>query len=119
MPGRIMQPEGAIRHIKVPVKFSKTPGGLRRHAERLGGSSVEVLRELGYSKAQIAEFEKGGVTPHYMGVENKEGRLMVFLTLNCDLGDAWEWINDSRYPAQYGLVAYKVGMNVLTYAMSH
>lgn len=64
-------------------------------------------------------YEKGGVTPHYMGVENKDGRLMIFLTRNCDLGDAWEWINDSRYPAQYGLVAYKVGMNVLTYAMSH
>jgi hypothetical protein len=36
-----------------------------------------------------------------------------------DLGDAWEWINDSRFPAQYGVVAYKVGMNVITYAMSH
>ena len=64
-------------------------------------------------------YEKGGVTPHYMGVENKNGRLMVFITRNCDLGDAWEWINDSRYPAQYGVVAYKVGMNVITYAMSH
>jgi len=64
-------------------------------------------------------YEKGGVTPHYMGVENKQGRLMIFLTVNCDLGDAWEWINDSLYPAQYGVVAYKVGMNVITYAMSH
>jgi hypothetical protein len=64
-------------------------------------------------------FEKGGVTPHYMGVENKDGRLIIFLTRNCDLGDAWEWINDPRYPAEYGLVAYKVGMNVITYTMSH
>jgi len=68
---------------------------------------------------QGVTYEKGGVTPHYMGVEDKNGRLMVFLTRNCDLGDAWEWINDSRYPAQYGVVAYKVGMNVITYAMSH
>jgi hypothetical protein len=64
-------------------------------------------------------YEKGGVTPHYMGVENKDGRLMVFLTRNCDLGDAWEWINDPRYPAQFGVIAYKVGMNVILYAMSH
>jgi len=64
-------------------------------------------------------YEKGGVTPHYMGVENKDGRLMVFLTRNCDLGDAWEWINDPRYPAQFGFMAYKVGMNVIVYAMSH
>lgn len=64
-------------------------------------------------------YEKGGITPHYMGVENKDGRLMIFLTRNCDLGDAWEWINDPRYPAQFGMVAYKVGINVLIYAMSH
>jgi len=64
-------------------------------------------------------YEKGGVTPHYMGVENKDGRLMVFLTRNCDLGDAWEWINDPRYPARFGLMAYKIGMNVIVYAMSH
>ena len=64
-------------------------------------------------------YEKGGVTPHYMGVENKEGRLMIFMTRNCDLGDAWEWINDPRYPARFGLIAYKVGINVVIYAMSH
>jgi uncharacterized protein DUF4159 len=64
-------------------------------------------------------YEKGGVTPHYMGVENKNGRLMVFMTRNCDLGDAWEWINDPRYPAQFGFMAYKIGMNVIVYAMSH
>jgi crotonobetainyl-CoA:carnitine CoA-transferase CaiB-like acyl-CoA transferase len=54
--------EGMIRHLKVPVQFAKTPGGLRRHAERLGGSSIEVLRELGYSEAQIADLEKCRVT---------------------------------------------------------
>ena len=68
---------------------------------------------------QGVTYEKGGVTPHYMGVANKDGRLMIFLTRNCDLGDAWEWINDPRYPAHYGLIAYKIGINVVVYAMSH
>ncbi len=54
--------EGQLRHLKVPVKFSKTPGGLQRHAERLGGSSATVLRELGYSAEQIAALAKNGVT---------------------------------------------------------
>lgn len=44
------------------MKFAKTPGGLQRHAERLGGSSLDVLHELGYSAAQIAELEKKRVT---------------------------------------------------------
>ena len=63
--------------------------------------------------------EKGGVVPHYMGMENKDGRMVAFLARNCDLGDAWEWINDPAYPVKYGLPAYKVGINVVIYAMSH
>jgi hypothetical protein len=63
--------------------------------------------------------EKGGTVPHYMGVEDKNGRVICFIAYNCDLGDAWEWINDSRYPVKYGLPAYKVGINVVIYAMSH
>ena len=63
--------------------------------------------------------EKGGVTPYYMGIEDKDGRLVAFFARNSDLGDAWEWINDSRYPVKYGLAAYKVGINVVIYAMSH
>lgn len=54
--------EGKLRHIKVPVAFSKTPGGLRRHADRLGGSSAALLRELGYSEEHIAALEQSGVT---------------------------------------------------------
>ena len=63
--------------------------------------------------------EKGGVVPYYMGIENKDGRLVAFLARNCDLGDAWEWINEPAYPVKYGLPAYKVGINVVIYAMSH
>jgi crotonobetainyl-CoA:carnitine CoA-transferase CaiB-like acyl-CoA transferase len=54
--------EGKLRHIKVPVKFTRTPGGLQRHAERLGGSSTAVLSELGYTPEQIADLAQRGVT---------------------------------------------------------
>ncbi|HEX7177501.1 MAG TPA: DUF4159 domain-containing protein [Pyrinomonadaceae bacterium] len=63
--------------------------------------------------------EKGGNTPYYMGIEDKSGRLVVFISRNSDLGDAWEWINDPRYPVKYGLAAYRIGINVVIYAMSH
>jgi crotonobetainyl-CoA:carnitine CoA-transferase CaiB-like acyl-CoA transferase len=54
--------EGTLRHIKVPVKFSQTPGGLQRFAERLGQSSAALLNELGYSAAEIAALEQKGIT---------------------------------------------------------
>jgi hypothetical protein len=63
--------------------------------------------------------EKGGIVPHYMGIQDKNGRVLVFIARNCDLGDAWEWIDDPRYPLKYGLAAYKVGINVIIYAMTH
>jgi hypothetical protein len=80
----------------------------------------EVIQVPGvYSLFRGVTYEKGGITPHYMGIEDKNGRLVVFITRNCDFGDAWEWINDSRYPVRFGLAAYKLGINVIIYAMSH
>ena len=72
-----------------------------------------------YNAQRGVTSEKGGVTPYYMGIEDKQGRLVAFFARNSDLGDAWEWINDGRYPVRYGLAAYKVGINVVIYAMSH
>lgn len=63
--------------------------------------------------------EKGGTVPHRMGVWDENGRLVCFISFNTDMGDAWEWINDPRYPAKYGLHAYKSAINVIIYAMSH
>lgn len=72
-----------------------------------------------YNAQRGISSEKGGTVPHYMGIEDKNGRLVVFIARNSDLGDAWEWINDPRYPVKFGLAAYKVGINVVIYAMSH
>ena len=56
--------EGRIRHIKVPAAFSKTPGGLYHHSEKLGASTNTVLNELGFSRTEISELENlGAITP--------------------------------------------------------
>jgi hypothetical protein len=63
--------------------------------------------------------EKGGTVPSYWGLFDESDRLMVFIGRNVDNGDAWEWIDDPRYPLKYGLGAYKIGANVIFYAMTH
>ena len=63
--------------------------------------------------------EKGGYVPHYEAILDEDGRVMVFIARNADNGDAWEWIDDPRYPLKYGLAAYKLGMNLIVYAMTH
>lgn len=52
--------EGKFRHIKVPVNFSKTPGGYYRHPETLGQSTDAVLEEVGYSSDEIVELRALG-----------------------------------------------------------
>ena len=54
--------EGTIRHIKVPVSFSKTPGGYYRHPEQLGQSTASVLEEIGYSAGEIDALQVSGAT---------------------------------------------------------
>ncbi len=53
--------EGTLRHIKVPVNFSKTPGGYYRHSEKLGASTESVLADAGYSPEEVAAMLADGV----------------------------------------------------------
>ena len=48
---------GKIKQTGIPVKFSRTPGGLDRHPPLLGEHNQEVLESLGYSPSQIEELK--------------------------------------------------------------
>ena len=52
--------EGRIRHIKVPVSFSKTPGGLYEHAKVLGENTEQILSDLGLSDEDISDLYESG-----------------------------------------------------------
>ena len=64
-------------------------------------------------------WENGGYTPHVRGIFDDDGRLMVVINWNTDLGDAWEWAEDERYPVRFSHYAYQMGVNFVVYAMSH
>jgi crotonobetainyl-CoA:carnitine CoA-transferase CaiB-like acyl-CoA transferase len=52
---------GAMKTLGLPIKFSDTPGGVRRPAPLYGQHSREVLAEAGYSDAEIQALVDAGV----------------------------------------------------------
>jgi hypothetical protein len=57
--------------------------------------------------------------PGWRGIYDDEGRLMVAINFNIDMGDAWEHADDPGYPAPMTAVAYRFGVNYVIYAMTH
>ena len=83
-------------------KRTQIPG--RRH---LRNSGAGIVVRMPYSP------------PRWRGVYDKQGRLMVAINYNMDLGDAWEHTDDPVYPLPMTSLAYRFGINYLIYAMTH
>lgn len=66
-------------------------------------------------------WEKGGVTPELRAIEDDDGRAMVLLNWNTDMGDGWEWSNVEEYPGYlpYTAQAYRMMINEVIYSLTH
>ncbi|WP_153559242.1 DUF4159 domain-containing protein [Roseimaritima sediminicola] len=69
------------------------------------------------------EYRPGSDTSRaiYRSINDDQGRIMVFICHNTDLGDGWEREGeDPWYFEQYSVKkAYPMGINIVTYAMTH
>ena len=64
-------------------------------------------------------WEQDGYTPQWRGIYDDDGRLMVAINFNMDIGDAWEHADWPDYPENMTALAYRFGINYLIYAMTH
>jgi hypothetical protein len=60
-----------------------------------------------------------GTTPHWRGIYDDKGRLMVAMSFNNDVGDSWEWADEPRYPAKYSALGIRLGVDFVVYSMTH
>ena len=60
-------------------------------------------------------------TAYYKGIFDDEGRMMVIICHNTDLGDGWEREGEDQwYFREFSeKKAYPMGINIVTYAMTH
>jgi hypothetical protein len=63
--------------------------------------------------------EYGGVVPHWRGIYDDKGRVMVAICFDMDLGDSWEHADDPEYPEKYSALGIRIGANYTIYAMTH
>ncbi len=64
-------------------------------------------------------YEHDGVTPHWRGIYDDKGRLMVAICNNMDLGDSWEHADNPQYPEKFSALGIRLGVNYIIYAMTH
>ncbi|HLW75949.1 MAG TPA: DUF4159 domain-containing protein [Bryobacteraceae bacterium] len=64
-------------------------------------------------------YEYDGYEAKWRGIYDDHGRVMVAICHNMDLGDAWEWSNDPRYPAEWAGLAYRIAVNYFIYDLTH
>lgn len=86
---------------KMPDGFPQTPG-------------------LG-SFLQGRTWEKGGYVATLRAIEDDNGRAMVLINWNVDMGDGWEWSNATDYPGyvKYTAMAYRMQINEIIYSLTH
>jgi hypothetical protein len=96
--------EDAVLHVLYDVDQRIQIPGLR-HLFRGGGGRVMA--------------EPNNTPPHWRGIYDDQGRLLVAINFNMDIGDAWEHADMPEYPEPMTALAYRFGINYIIYAMTH
>ena len=61
----------------------------------------------------------GGQGAHWRGIYDDKGRIIIAISYNSDVGDAWEWADDPYYPERFSDLAIRLGVNYIVYSMTH
>jgi hypothetical protein len=73
-----------------------------------------------YSGHDTSEMGSESATAHMAAISDAHGRVMVLMTHNTDIADAWEReAEDPDFFYHFSPQGYAVGVNVVLYAMSH
>jgi hypothetical protein len=101
---------------------------LAGQVEELAGSApafhtifdmTERVRVPGANVVHGSGVERRGYVPHWRGIMDEKGRMMVAISFNQDMGDGWEFADVPDYPERLASEAIRLGTNYVIYSMTH
>jgi hypothetical protein len=88
------------------------------HVERL--PQIPSIQFWSMSGGATSERGAESAEPHARAILDAHGRVMVFMTHNTDIADAWEREGENdEFFHRFSIDGYGVGINVVLYAMTH
>jgi hypothetical protein len=94
----------AAMHVLYSIDHRTQIPGLR-HLRMGAGGEIYAQQQAG--------------PPHWRAIQDYEGRMVVAVNYNMDIGDAWEHADMPEYPEEMTALAYRFGINYIIYAMTH
>jgi hypothetical protein len=64
-------------------------------------------------------YRGNGAIPHWRTIRDDKGRAMFAINFNNDLGDSWQLADVPSYPAKDSDLGIRLGVNYVTYALTH
>jgi hypothetical protein len=80
---------------------------------------IMQVPSLAYAYNGGITWEQDGFTAECKGVWDENGRLMIVINHNTDLGDAYEHADNPLYPNHFSGYAYRVAINYILYSLTH
>jgi len=106
-------PEGEFPIFELPLDHP-----LYRAQFEVAG--VPQIPALGLGFGRTSERGAESAVPHARGIADDQGRLLVLMTHNTDIGDSWEREGDDpQYFLAFGPKGYAFGINAILYALTH
>ena len=112
---RLAFPDAQIRDIPNDDPIFHTVYDIDQRYQLPGAAHVG----LGYKRPLNATGPSDGKGDHWRAIYDDKGRILVAISFNSDVGDAWEFADDPRYPAKFSDLAMRLGVNYIVYAMTH
>jgi hypothetical protein len=102
-------------HPIVPIKLTDSVMHVLYDIEQKDLTFIPGTRHLYGGRVM----QPAGTSPQWDAINDDQGRMVVAVNYNTDIGDAWEYADAPEYPADMTTLAYRYGINYIMYSMTH